>query len=157
MALLCYCVEKSICLGSRLEAEVMAEEDMVKAAIKIQSRVRGQQAQQAVDAQKHMQETRRLLAEEQTAAVMIQAQIRGKRSRTDFFNAESERQAALSDTSWLDCEVGQWLTHHGEASIVHTIKAFGVSTLRDLVRSRAHFCRFRFWLPAPLMGCLLPE
>lgn len=129
MTSLCNCAEKTICLGSRLEADVMAEEEMAKAAIKIQSRVRGQQAQQAVDTQKRM-------AEEQTAAVMIQAQLRGKRSRTDFGRAEAERQAALSDTSWLDCEVGQWLTDHTEAGIVHTIKAFGVSTLRDLVRNQ---------------------
>jgi hypothetical protein len=114
----------------------MAEEEMAKAAITIQSHVRVQQAQQAVEAQKLMVETRKLLGEEQTAAVMIQAQLRGKRSRTDFGRAEAERQAALSDTSWLDCEVGQWLTDHTEAGIVHTIKAFGVSTLRDLVRNQ---------------------
>lgn len=123
-------------MWDRLEAEVMTEEEMTKAAITIQSRIRAHHAQQAADAQKQAEEVQRRVAEEQTAAVMIQAQIRGRRSRTDLGHAEAKRQAALSDTSWLDCEVGQWLADHSEAGIVHTIKAFGISTLRDLVRNR---------------------
>ena len=108
---------------------------MEKAAITIQSRVRGQQAQQAVEARKQMEASRKLLAEEQSAAIMIQAQIRGKMSRTDSARAEAKKQAALNDTSWLDCEVGQWLTQCDEASIVHAVRDVGINTLRDLVRS----------------------
>ena len=82
------------------------------------------------------EESRRFLAEEHKAAVMIQAQMRGKTARSSAKRAAADRQAALNDTSWMDCEVGHWLTEHGEAAIVHAIKDVGVSTLRDLVRSR---------------------
>ena len=57
---------------------------MHEAAVTIQSRVRGLQAHQAMQSRRQMEENRKLLAEEESAAIMIQAQIRGKMSRADF-------------------------------------------------------------------------
>ena len=130
-----FCELTALFCWDRLEADIIAGEEMEKAAITIQSRVRGQQAQQAVETRKQMEASRKLLAEEQSAAIMIQAQIRGKMSRTDSARAEAEKQAALNDTSWLDREVGQWLTQCDEASIVHAVRDVGINTLRDLVLS----------------------
>ncbi len=85
--------------------------------------------------QRVLEESRRFLAEEHTAAIMIQAQMRGTMARSNAKRITADQQAALNDTSGLDCAVGRWLTEHGEVRIVHAIKDVGVSTLRDLVRS----------------------
>jgi hypothetical protein len=121
----------------RLEAEAAEEAEMAEmdeAATKIQSRIRGQQAQRALDGKLRMEESRQLAAqEEETAAVKIQARIRGKKTRTESAEAEAEAEAALNDTSFLDRDIGEWLTEHGEAALVDKMKnEFGASTLRDL-------------------------
>ena len=82
-----------------------------------------------------MEETRRLEAEEQSAAIVIQSRVRGRLSRLKFERAEAETQAALGDTSWLKCDIKTWLTERDEGDIVDKFKEIGLNTLQELVRN----------------------